>query len=242
MSDPRKIYWDSSCFICFLNREERLRSHMCDDVLKHAQAGTIELWISTWVIVEVIRPKRPGNAPLPEWAQKVIKTVPESKVVLEDLWRRNQRNNPRQKLTEREINLIQGMFEWPFLKKAEVNDRIALKAVDLCRDFGMKPADAVHGATAILWNCSVIQRWDRDFSKIAHLIQSEEPQRISAQETFGLNEFGPNSEDFASARETNESTQAIAQPASLQGSSGGHSEGQAAPKAEEEAKEPKKEG
>ena len=64
MSEPRKIYWDSSCFICFLNPAERARREICEDILHHAQSGGVEIWTSTWTIVEVIRPKKAGSQAL----------------------------------------------------------------------------------------------------------------------------------------------------------------------------------
>jgi predicted nucleic acid-binding protein len=197
MSSPRKLYWDSSCFICFLNADEKRRREICDDVLRHAESGEVEIWISIWVIVEVIRPRRAGNAPLPEWAVKAIKAVPEAQKHLEELWTRYQRKDPRQKLTAEVIQQIQSMFEWAFLKKVQVDEPIARKAVELSRDFGLHPADAIHAATAILYKCDVIQRWDKDYSKVSHLIPSEEPQMISAQHTLPLRPSGDANEKKA---------------------------------------------
>jgi len=72
MSEPQRFYWDSSCFICFLNKDEAARRVVCEDVLRHARNGAVEVWTSTWTIVEVIRPRRHGSAPLPQWAIKAI--------------------------------------------------------------------------------------------------------------------------------------------------------------------------
>jgi hypothetical protein len=44
MSKPRKVYWDTTCFICFLNRNEDVRRKICEDVLVHAERGEIEIW------------------------------------------------------------------------------------------------------------------------------------------------------------------------------------------------------
>jgi predicted nucleic acid-binding protein len=198
MSSARRIYWDSSCFICFLNKEEKDRRLICEDILQHAEAGKIEIWISTWVIVEVIRPKKPGNVPLPEWAVAAIAAVPKSQVPLEELWARYQRSSPTQKLTALEIAQIQGMFDWPFLKKMHVDERVAKKAVEIARDYGLKPGDAVHAASALFVpNCSTIQRWDKDFDKVKGLIPVEDPQMISAQQKFDIvTGIGPRPEEF----------------------------------------------
>ncbi|MGA2880747.1 MAG: PIN domain-containing protein [Bryobacteraceae bacterium] len=54
----RKLYWDSSIFLCFLNRDEETRRHICEDILQHASLEEVEILTSTYTIVEVIRPKR----------------------------------------------------------------------------------------------------------------------------------------------------------------------------------------
>jgi len=203
MTSPKKIYWDTSCFLCFLNPVEIDRRLICEDVLRHANLGDIEIWISVWAIIEVIRPKKPGNAPLPPWATKAIAAVPEAREPLEDLWRRFQRASPSQKLTDDQIAKIQQMFEWPFLKKIYIDERMANKAVQLERDCGIKPADAVHAACAILAGCDVIQRWDKDFDRVKHLIEVTEPKRITAQE-FLIPDYkkpiGPEPKDFTNAQ------------------------------------------
>lgn len=54
----RRIYWDTSIFLCFLNRDELERSKICEDVLQHAAMDEVLILTSTYTIVEVIRPKR----------------------------------------------------------------------------------------------------------------------------------------------------------------------------------------
>jgi predicted nucleic acid-binding protein len=197
MSSPRKVYWDSSCFICFLNKDEAARSFICDDILRHADAGDIEIWISAWVIVEVIRPRKPGNDPLPAWAGAAIKAVPECKQELEQLWKRHQAGKPVKRLTPDQITKIQGMFEWPFIKKMWVDEIIAHKAVELARDYNLKPGDAIHAASAILKKCDAIQAWDKDYSSVKSLIPAEEPKRITTQmPLIPGNTYGPNADDF----------------------------------------------
>src|SRR5712691_9245098 len=98
MSDPRKLYWDSSCFICFLNKAESDRRKICEDILHHAQDRLVEIWTSTWTIVEVVRPKKIS--------------LPQS-----------------QKLTPEQITKIEGMFEWDWLKKVQLDQIVAKEAV-----------------------------------------------------------------------------------------------------------------
>jgi len=52
------LYWDTSIFLCFLNRDEEVRRHVCEDILQHASMDTVRILTSSYTIVEVIRPKR----------------------------------------------------------------------------------------------------------------------------------------------------------------------------------------
>lgn len=205
MNEPRLVYWDSSCFICFLNRDETHRRTICEDILRHAKDGTIQLWTSTWTIVEVIRPKNHGSAPLPDWAKKAIKAVPEASEELGRLWKRYQASDPATKLTGKQIEKISAMFEWPFVHKINVDERVSKKAVELARDFGLKPADAVHAAAAIIRKVSALQRWDRDFDKVKSLILVEEPKQLSQQGILGnFRALGPMPEEFEGGIEIRE--------------------------------------
>jgi predicted nucleic acid-binding protein len=197
---PRKLYWDSSCFICLLNDAdyELARRVVCEDVLSNAERGVVEIWTSTFTIVEVIRPKRHGSAPMPAWATRAIelleKEFPHARNEMETLWRRYQSNDPAAKLTPEQIDKIQGMFEWDFVKLIELNQIIANDAVGLCRDYGLKAPDAIHAASALAKRCDVLQRYDRDFEKIRSRITVQDPQQISDQTL--LFAAAPKPEDF----------------------------------------------
>lgn len=228
---PRKLYWDSSCFICLLNDAdyERNRRIVIEDVLDNAERGVVEIWTSTYTIVEVIRPKRHGTAPLPPWAIKAMEAIkkdfPEAPNQLETLWKRYQANDPSTKLTSEQIDKIQGMFEWDFIKLIDVNQLIADEAVKLCRDYGLKTADAIHAACAkSIRGERVLQRYDRDFDRVRHLIPVEEPQQISPQAS--LFAAAPKPEDFKWPAETEPETHLKSQdiPAALL-SSGEQAEG-----------------
>jgi predicted nucleic acid-binding protein len=54
----KKIYWDTSIFLCFLNEAESDRRKICEDVLHHARLDEIRIYTSTYTIAEVIAPKR----------------------------------------------------------------------------------------------------------------------------------------------------------------------------------------
>lgn len=207
MNDPpRKLYWDSSCFICFLNDAdyEIARRAICEDVLYNAESGVVEIWTSTFTIVEVIRPKRHGSAPMPAWAIRAIRLVeeefPNARSEMETLWRRYQSNDPATKLTPEQIDKIKAMFEWDFIKLIELNQIIANDAVGLCRDRGLKPADAIHATSALAKHCDIFQRYDRDYSRIKPLISVEDPQQISPQAS--LFTAAPKPEDFTWPLET----------------------------------------
>lgn len=168
MSDRRKLYWDSSCFICFLNKAESDRRKICEDILHHAEDRLVEIWTSTWTIVEVVRPKKVS--------------LPQS-----------------QKLTPEQITKIERMFEWDWLKKVQLDQIVAKEAVRLQREYGLLPGDSVHAATAIRVKVDVLQRWDRDFDKIKHLVAVEEPQMLTKQAEL-IQDFkkqlGPSPEGF----------------------------------------------
>lgn len=207
-SSPKKLYWDSSCFICFLNADEERRRIICQDILDHARNRGVELWTSTWTIAEVIRPRRHGAAPLPLWAIRAIATLKKEFPAIEEelprLWNRYQSSDPMKKLTSEEISLINGMFRWPYVQKVNLDERIAGKAVELARDYGLKPSDSVHAASAMMARVSVLQRWDRDFDKVKHLVPVEEPQQISAQNSLFAPLLSPKPGDFVTAKQSSE--------------------------------------
>lgn len=165
----RRLYWDTTCFLCFLSKEENKRRKICDDILRNAQNRNVILYTSTFTISEVVYPHR--------------STIPK----------------PR-KLTTQEIEKISGMFKWKWLKKVDLDQRVAFKAVELTRDCNLKPADAIHAASAILSGVDALQKWDRDFNKVAHLVNVEEPSVISQQVSFNgmLPRIGPSPDDFSS--------------------------------------------
>jgi len=101
------------------------------------------------------------------------------------------------RLTPQEIATIQKMFQWSWLKKIDVDQRVAFKAVELSRDRGLKPADAVHAASAILSRVDALQCWDGDFSVVADLIGVEEPAFMTPQlSMIEPARIGPAPEDF----------------------------------------------
>ena len=51
----QKIYWDACCFLAILNNESNQK--VCEDVLREAEAGDIQLFISPLTMAETVRPK-----------------------------------------------------------------------------------------------------------------------------------------------------------------------------------------
>jgi predicted nucleic acid-binding protein len=205
--NKRKVYWDTTCFICFLNRKEEERRLICQDILYAAKRGEIDIWTSTFTIAEVIRPRRshPPVPPLPEWAVKAIELVPKSQRQIEEIWEYYNKNiAPYEKLTKEQVTRIAEMFEWPWVKPIILDERVAKKAVSIARDYDLKPADSVHAASAILAKVDAIQRWDKDFSKVKSLIAEEEPVRISLQVDLihDHRALGPHPDDFEPKKDT----------------------------------------
>lgn len=180
MSNAKTLYWDTSCFICLLGDSEPDRQIICEDILRQVTLGAVEIWTSTWTIVEVIRPKRRGVAPLPDWANLMIEAVPEARGELEILWQRHQNSAPSVRITDQEIEAIEAMFE-SYTKKIELDQIVAEKAVALAREYGLKPGDAVHAASAILKKVDALQHWDKDFKRVEALVHVEEPSLITGQ-------------------------------------------------------------
>jgi predicted nucleic acid-binding protein len=146
MARLRVVYWDTSMFLCFLNRREGERRKIAQDILENARKGRIVIVTSWFTVAEVIRPK----------------SVPAG-----------------QRLTPAQISKIEGMFRWKFLKKIQVHETVAFKAVELARDYSLKPADSIHGATAVIEGVDALHAWDRDYSVLDALLNIEEPKMFS---------------------------------------------------------------
>lgn len=195
MSDLRRVYWDSSCFISMINKDSEPERHeICEDLMNHARDGSeIEIFTSCWTIAETIRPRETHEEkPLPDWTILLEQKdkdgnliYPDAKEQMERIWNYYHRNTrPRKKLTPDEANKIKKMFAWSWIKKVQVVPVIAHKAVDLARDYNLSPGDSLHIASAIQRSCQQIHRWDRDFKKTDHLIGSCEPTMISQPSLF----------------------------------------------------------
>lgn len=71
----RRIYWDTSIFLCFLNKDELERGKICEDILQHAAMDEVLILTSTYTIVEVIRPKKHSLPVSQRLTPKQIETI-----------------------------------------------------------------------------------------------------------------------------------------------------------------------
>jgi predicted nucleic acid-binding protein len=188
MPTTSRIYWDTSCFISLLNASEASRAAVCKDVLKHAQAGALEIWTSTLAIAEVIRPKKKYEPKaLPLWSEALMQTdksgaliYPDAQIELKTIWHYYHRHTvPSLRLDPIIVKQIKRMFAWEYIHLIQVTPAIAQHASDLSRDVGLKPADAIHAASALARKCTVLQRFDRHFDKVSHLISVSEPVMLT---------------------------------------------------------------
>ncbi len=99
-------------------------------------------------------------------------------------------------LTPAQVSLLEGMFKWPFIKKYQVDEVIALRSAQLSRETGLKPPDAIHAATAIFAGCDALQRWDRDFDKVNDRIKVEAPQFVTKLPLLDVPQVGPSLADL----------------------------------------------
>jgi predicted nucleic acid-binding protein len=194
MIASKRVYWDSSCFICLLNADSEPGRHaICTDILNHARDDSIEIWTSCWTIVETIRPREPFvPEPLPAWAhvleqkgEKGVLVYPGAKEQLERIWDYYHRNTRKmRKLTDEQIKNIRQMFLWPWIRKIQVVPTIATRAAEIARDHNLRPADALHVASALQRSCSEIHAWDRNFRNTSNLIPYKEPVALTAPNLF----------------------------------------------------------
>ena len=197
---PKRIYWDSSCFISYLSGthpDEIARSLICEDVLKHARNDQIEIWTSVYTIVETIRPKAVYQpSPRPLWAELLSakdnegNTIhPEAVSEFDKIWNYYKKNTlPARLLSETQALRIKQMFDWSWIRKIQVIPVIAHRAAEIARTHNMKAADSLHVASALHRNCEFIHRWDRDYSRTDSLIPSKEPHRMTPQNLLGFPE------------------------------------------------------
>jgi len=64
------------------------------------------------------------------------------------------------KLTVKEESLIEDFFENDFVILRTLTEQIAFLSRKIAREYGVKPGDAVHVATAVFWNVPILHTFD----------------------------------------------------------------------------------
>jgi predicted nucleic acid-binding protein len=87
-------------------------------------------------------------------------------------------------LSAEETAEIQKMFQWPWVRRIDVDHRVVRKVVELAREFALSAADAIHAASAIVAGANVLQHWERKsgFGALSRMIPVENPRRLSYSE------------------------------------------------------------
>jgi predicted nucleic acid-binding protein len=112
---------------------------------------------------------------------------PGAREQIEKIWEYYYRRSQSPRILSPEhAQKIRQMFAWSWIRKIQLGPVLAAKAAEIARNTGIKPCDAVHVASALHRDCSVIHRWDHDFKKTEHLIHSEEPKMLSPANLFSL--------------------------------------------------------
>ena len=81
-------------------------------------------------------------------------------------------------LTSEEDDRILQFFEHSYFEVIDLDRDIAEHANRICRQFGLKPNDAIHVASALRLECDVLLYWDDDFKSVHHSdIRCEYPEK-----------------------------------------------------------------
>lgn len=65
-----------------------------------------------------------------------------------------------EKLTDEQESIIESFFENDFVIVRTLTEQIAFLSRKIARDYGLKPGDAVHVATAIFWEVPILHTYD----------------------------------------------------------------------------------
>ncbi len=97
-------------------------------------------------------------------------------------------------LSSDEVEDLQGMFHWPWLKKIALDHRVAQDAVNLGLNFALTAAEAIHAASAIVAKVDVLQQWERSaaLERVNRLVAVEAPRML----TYGITHRSPAKGNF----------------------------------------------
>lgn len=76
-----------------------------------------------------------------------------------------------EKLTVAEESLIEDFFENDFVIVRTLTEQIAFLSRKIAREYGLKPGDAVHVATAVFWKVPILHTFDRKLLNKAELMK-----------------------------------------------------------------------
>jgi predicted nucleic acid-binding protein len=80
-------------------------------------------------------------------------------------------------LTNEQDEKLLAFFEHEYIEVVDVDYEIGEQANRFCREYGLRPADAVHLACALRAGCDVLLAWDGDFDRVTRPdIRIEEPR------------------------------------------------------------------
>jgi predicted nucleic acid-binding protein len=129
---PPRLYWDACAWIAYINKEmpadgnaiTSRRFEMCQNTLKRAEAGDVEIVTSAFTLAEVCKRQPDPASPA--------------------------------------VNLA-AFFDQKYILLIPVDKQIALRAqnLQLAGIAGVKPADAVHLASALVANIPVFHTFDK---------------------------------------------------------------------------------
>jgi predicted nucleic acid-binding protein len=150
--DYKTLYWDTSVLLCFLNPEAESERRA--------------------ICEDILHHAKAGHVTLHTSTYSIAEVIRPKKHDIPG----------SRRLSAEEIADIQGMFKWPWLRKIDVDQRVANQAVTFARDYEMSPADSIHAASCFVWKIECLQHWERGgFSKLSGIMNVSNPTRITPQ-------------------------------------------------------------
>ena len=138
MPNMEKVYWDSCAWLGLLNRESDKFAEL-DYVWQKASSGELEIWTSTVAQLEVIKLA----------SEKAALNVSGNFAKTEIL-------------TADNLDLIENIFDQPFVKRVSLDVEISTRARRLYRETAglNKAPDAAHLVSAMKWNVPTLHTYD----------------------------------------------------------------------------------
>ena len=89
-------------------------------------------------------------------------------------------------LTRQEDDRVQAdFFKHEYIKKIDVDSWVAERARQIAWEYTLRPADAIHVASAVKVNAEILHHWNGDFGNVpVEIMPNEEPINWEKQTTF----------------------------------------------------------